>query len=105
MNEEKTAECIQKNQLVNDQNPPEARNYWNTLPDEVVEMILLNSVRSSDRGCHSYHNIIRAVPDFKLLKKKGKCCFLHQSIWSGQWTFIKNTRDHWTKKTTTGNRG
>ena len=93
----------EENQLFNDQKPHEARNYWNTLPDEVVEMILLNSVRSSDRTCHSYHNIIRAVPDFKLLKKKEKCCCLALFV-QGSGLLLRISQIIG-QKTTTGNRG
>ena len=56
--EEKHAKNIKQNsQIMNVEKPPDALNYWDQLPDEMVEKILLESILSSDHMCLAYNNI------------------------------------------------
>ena len=50
----------------------ESINQWNKLPDEIVETILLNAIRSSSNVIQDYHPIMQTCSRFQMVKQKGK---------------------------------
>ena len=45
---EKPAKIFQLNSQIQDEKPPRVINYWDKLHDEIVEKILLESIKNSD---------------------------------------------------------
>ena len=55
---------------VEDEEP--LKNYWDELPNELVERILLEAMISSSDICLTYESILRTCRRFQLIEKKGK---------------------------------
>ena len=55
-------------------------NLWNKLPDEVVEAILLNAIRSSSNAIQGYHSIMQTCFRFQIVTQKGKRLIPHVYI-------------------------
>ena len=47
-------------------------NGWDKLPDEIVEKILMQAIKSYE----TYSNIINSCSRLQIIEKTEKCCFL-----------------------------
>ena len=48
----------------------EASNYWNMLPDEIIDKILLHALDSPKHASKTYHNIMGTCKKFQIIKEK-----------------------------------
>ena len=57
---------------VMEEKPPN-NNYWDTIPDEIAELILMEAIRSSSDVCKTYYGVIATCKIFNVLaKEKGR---------------------------------
>ena len=77
--DEKPAKIFHSNNQIQDEKPPRV-NYWDKLPDETVEKILLESIKNSDYMCKTYNNILNTCTRFQMVKRIGEKLlpYLHQ---------------------------
>ena len=47
-------------------------NYWDKLSDEIVEKILLESIKNSDHMCKAYNNVLNTCTRFQMVKRIGE---------------------------------
>ena len=85
--DEKPVENSQNSQIP-DETPTIAINGLDKLPDENVEKILIQAIKSSDHVCETYNNITDSCSRFQIIGKKGKCCFL--VFLSNQMTILRS---------------
>ena len=85
--DEKPVENSQNSQIP-DETPAIAINGLDKLPDENVEKILIQAIKSSDHVCKTYNNITNSCSRFQIIGKKGKCCFL--VFLSNQMTILRS---------------
>ena len=52
--------------------PNKSINLWNKLPDERVEIMILNAIESSSNTIQDYHSIMQTCSRFQIVKQKGK---------------------------------
>ena len=55
-----------------DEKPVERPNYWDALPNEIVEKILMESIKSSNQKCVTYNSIMNTCKRFQMIKEPGK---------------------------------
>ena len=57
---------------IQDEKPPGVINYWDKLPDEIVEKILLESIKNSDYMCKTCSNVLNTCTRFQMVKRIGE---------------------------------
>ena len=70
--DEKPAKIFHSNSQIQDEKPPRVINYWDNLPDEIVEKILLESIKNSDYMCKTYNNVLNTCTRFQMVKRIGE---------------------------------
>ena len=63
------AKIFHLNSQIQDEKPPRVINYWDKLPDEIVEKILLESIKNSDYMCKTYNNVLDTCTRFQMVKR------------------------------------
>ena len=77
---EKPAKVFHSNTQIQDEKPPRVINYWDKLPDEIIEKILLESIKHSDYMCKTYNNVLNTCTRFQMVKRIGeKLCLVFTS--------------------------
>ena len=70
--DEKPAKIFHSNSQIQDEKPPRVINYWDKLPDEIIEKLLLESIKNSDYMRKTYNNVLNTCTRFQMVKRIGE---------------------------------
>ena len=70
--DEKPAKIFHSNSQIQDEKPPRVINYWDKLPDEIVEKILLESIKNYGYMCKTYNNVLNTCTRFQMVRRIGE---------------------------------
>ena len=65
-------ESLDQTTDIPDEKPVERPNYWDALPNEIVEKILMEPIKSSNQKCVTYNSIMNTCKRFQMIKEPGK---------------------------------
>ena len=70
--DEKPAKIFHSNSQIQDEKPRGVINYWDKLPDEIDEKILLESIKNSDFMYKTCSNVLNTCTRFQMVKRIGE---------------------------------